>query len=87
MMDRFDGVSGGRQQGQIESYKTLHVTDPNCLILFDIHILNWWIRRKSHVVSHHKQHEPQRATEWIIGSGRPVIALNKDAIIDEHGAL
>ena len=40
MIDRFDGVSGGRQQGQTVSYKTLQVTDTNCLILFDDHILN-----------------------------------------------
>ncbi len=65
---------------------SLHVTDTNCLILFDIHILNWWIRRKGQVASHHIQHEPQRATEWIIGSGRPVTVLNKDVITDEHGA-
>ncbi len=86
-MDRFDGVSGGRQQGQMVSYKILHVPDTNCLILFDIHILNWWIRRKSHVVSHHTQHEPQSATEWMMGSGKPVIVLKIDVIIDEQGAL
>jgi len=40
MIDRFDGVSGGRQQGHMVSYKSLQVTDTNCLIFFEIHILN-----------------------------------------------
>lgn len=87
MSDRFDGVSGGRQQGQIVSYNILHEPDTNCWIFEEIHTLNWWMRRNSHVRSHHMQHEPQRATEWIIGSGKPVIVLRTDVISDEHGAL